>query len=64
MQDRHREFLKKIRLPKESAQKKEDSRKVRSNGTHKMTEQEQNNLQRELEVKFDELFGGLKDEED
>ena len=40
MQDRHREFLEKIRLPKESAQKTEDSRKERSNGTHKMTEQE------------------------
>ena len=28
MQDRHREFLEKIRLPKESAQKTEDSRKL------------------------------------
>lgn len=63
MQDRHKEFLKKIRLPEESAPKTEGGRKTSNSSTHKMTEQEQEALQRELEAKFDELFGGLNDEE-
>ena len=62
MKDRRREFLKKIRLPEDSAQKKEDNRKMRRSSTHKMNEQEQNNLQRELEAKFDELFDGINDD--
>lgn len=52
------EFLKSIRLPSEEKAKNGGStEETQSNQAHKMTRQEEIDLQKELERRFDELFG-------
>lgn len=58
------EFLKSIRLPEEEKMKKNGrTQGTQNNQTHKMTRQEEFDLQKELERRFDELFGSASDEE-
>lgn len=58
------EFLKSIRLPEEEKMKKKGrSQETQSDQTHKMTRQEEFDLQKELERRFDELFGSASEEE-
>lgn len=52
------EFLKSIRLPAEENAKNSGSEQGPQDiRTHKMTRQEEIDLQKELERRFDELFG-------
>ena len=52
------EFLKSIRLPSEETVKNGESmQKTQCNQAYKMTGQEELDLQKELERRFDELFG-------
>lgn len=52
------EFLKSIRLPAEENGKNGGSeQETQVNQEHKMTRQEEIDLQKELERRFDELFG-------
>ncbi len=52
------EFLKSIRLPSEEKAKNDGSpEEAQSNQVYKMTRQEEIDLQKELERRFDELFG-------
>lgn len=58
------EFLKSIRLPEEEKMKKKGrSQETQSDQTHKMTRQEEFDLQKELERRFDELFESASEEE-
>lgn len=58
------EFLKSIRLPEEEKMKKKGrSQETQSDQTYKMTRQEEFDLQKELERRFDELFGSASEEE-
>ena len=50
------EFLKSIRLLSEEADNGRSEQETQSNHVHKMTRQEEYNLQKELERQFDELF--------
>lgn len=57
------EFLKSIRLPEEERTKKGVSpRETGSNQIHKMIRQEEIDLQKELERRFDELFGTTEED--
>lgn len=51
------EFLKSIRLPLEECDNERIRKKTQGNRAHKMTGQEECDLQKELERRFDELFG-------
>ncbi len=51
------EFLKSIRLPSEEAENGRSGQEVQSKQVHNMPRQEEYNLQKELEKRFDELFG-------
>ena len=51
------EFLKSIRLPSEKTESERSGQEAQSNQVHKMTRQEEYDLQKELERRFDELFG-------
>ncbi len=51
------EFLKSIRLPSEETDNERSGQGTQSNQVHKMTRQEEYDLQKELERRFDELFG-------
>ena len=52
------EFLESIRLPAgEKAKNGGSEQETQSNQAHKMTRQEEIDLQKELERRFDELFG-------
>lgn len=50
-------FLKSIRLPLEEAENRRSGKVTQGNQDHKMTRQEEYDLQKELERRFDELFG-------
>ncbi len=61
--NKHLEFLKSIRLPaEEKAKTGGNSQETQSNLTHKMTRQEELDLQKELERRFDELFGSAEED--
>ncbi|MCI8582946.1 MAG: hypothetical protein HFH13_07430 [Dorea sp.] len=61
---KHMEFLKSIRLPEEEKMKKSGRPQgTQSDQTYKMTRQEEFDLQKELERRFDELFGTASEEE-
>ena len=51
------EFLKRIRLLSEEADNGRSGQETQSDQVHKMTRQEEFDLQKELERRFDELFG-------
>ena len=51
------EFLKSIRLPSEEADTGRSGQGTQSNQVHNMTRQEEYDLQKELERRFEELFG-------
>ncbi len=51
------EFLKSIRLPSEETDNERSGQGTQSNQIHKMTRQEEYDLRKELERRFDELFG-------
>ena len=51
------EFLKSIRLPSEETDNGRSRQGPQSNQVHNMTRQEEYDLQKELERRFDELFG-------
>lgn len=51
------EFLKSIRLPSEESDNERSGQGTQSNQIHKMTRQEEYDLRKELERRFDELFG-------
>ncbi|MGN8963511.1 hypothetical protein [Bariatricus sp. HCP28S3_D3] len=54
--DKRLGFLKSIRLPSEE-KNGGSTQETQSNQEHKMTSQEELDLQKELERRFDELFG-------
>ncbi len=57
------EFLKSIRLPEEEKVNKNGRfQGTQSDQTHKMTRQEEFDLQKELERRFDELFGSASED--
>ncbi len=63
--DKRLEFLKSIRLPSEKAEKERSGQETQDNQAHKMTEQEEHDLyelQKELEKRFDELFGSTSED--
>ena len=51
------EFLKSIRLPSEETDNGRSRQVTQSKQVHNMTRQEEYDLQKELERRFDELFG-------
>lgn len=51
------EFLKSIRLPSEETDNGRSRQGTQSNQVHNMTRQEEYDLQKELERRFEELFG-------
>lgn len=51
------EFLKSIRLPSEETENGRYGKETQGNQDHKMTRQEEYDLQKELERRFNELFG-------
>ena len=51
------EFLKSIRMPSEETDNGRSRQGEQSNQVHNMTRQEEYDLQKELERRFDELFG-------
>lgn len=56
--DKHRDFLKSIRIPvEESDRNRRIPRKKRDKMDRPMSPQEELDLQKELERRFDELFG-------
>lgn len=56
--NKHREFLKRIRLPEEEwSEKSGGYQGTQRNPAHKMTGQAQTDLHKELERRIDELFG-------
>lgn len=55
--NKHTEFLKNIRLKEETIQENIKTQKARAVQTPKRTRQEESDLQKELEKRFDELFG-------
>ena len=54
--NRHTEFVKSIRLIEEK-KKNGNVQRTKSTQVNKMTKQEEIDLQKELEKRFDELFG-------
>lgn len=50
------EFLKSIRLPSEETDNERNGQGIQSNQVYKMTRQEEYDLQKELERRFEELF--------
>lgn len=61
--NKHTEFLKSIRLATEEKVKKGGrTQEAQSNQTHKMTRQEELDLQKELERCFNELFGSSEED--
>lgn len=60
---RHVEFVKKIRLPEEEKTKENGKTKGTQNiQINKMTKQEETELQKELERRFNELFGTVEED--
>ena len=60
---RHVEFVKKIRLPEEEKTKKNGKTKgMQSIQINKMAKQEDTELQKELERRFNELFGTVEED--
>ena len=57
------EFLKRIRLLSEEADNRSCEKATQSNQVHKMKKQEEYDLQRELERRFDELFGTVSEDQ-
>lgn len=55
--NKHAEFIKSIRLSTTEPEPKKSVRGERSADSHKMSKQEELDLQKELERRFDELFG-------
>ena len=51
------EFLKSIRLPSEETENGRSKKVTQGNQDHNMTRQEEYDLQKELERRFEELFG-------
>ena len=56
------EFLKSIRLPLEETDNGRSKQVTQSKQTHNMTRQEEYDLQKELERRFEELFGATSEE--
>ncbi|MDO5132827.1 MAG: hypothetical protein Q4D81_07580 [Eubacteriales bacterium] len=57
------DFLKSIRLPVEERKKNDwNEQETQSSQAHKMTKQEEIDLQKELERRFDELFGATSED--
>lgn len=57
------EFLKSIRLPaEENGKNGRSEQEIQVNQAHKMTRQEEIDLQKELERRFDELFGSTSED--
>lgn len=56
------EFLKSIRLPSEEAKNGGNTQETQSSQAHKLTRQEEIDLQKELERRFDELFGIISED--
>lgn len=60
--NKHLEFLKSIRLlPEEKERNDRSKQRSQDNQAHNMTRQEEMDLQKELEKRFDELFGAASD---
>ncbi len=57
MGNKRLEFLKSIRLQSEESDNGRSGQERQSNQVHKKTKQEEYDLQKELERRFDELFG-------
>lgn len=57
----HMDFLKRIRISESQAKKKDSSREVHGDATRRKTEQEELDLQKELERRFEELFGAVEE---
>ena len=55
--DKRLEFLKNIRLPSKEIDNGRSRQVTQSKQVHNMTRQEEYDLQKELERRFDELFG-------
>jgi hypothetical protein len=60
--NKHMDFLKKIRISESQAKKKDNNRGVYDNATHRKTEQEKLNIQKELERRIEELFGAAEED--
>lgn len=54
--NKHMDFLKRIRIPESQAEEREDNRELHGNAARRKMEQEELNLQKELERRFEELF--------
>lgn len=61
--NKHLEFLKRIRLLSEEADNRSCEKALQSNQIHKMKKQEEYDLQRELERRFNELFGTASEDQ-
>lgn len=60
--NKHMNFLKNIRISESQAKKKDSNRVVHDNATHRKTEQEELNIQKELERRIEELFGAAEED--
>lgn len=61
--NKHAEFLRSIRLTtEEKTKRKERPRKTGTNPIHRMTSQERMKLEKDLERRFDELFGPAEED--
>lgn len=61
--NKHAEFLRSIRLPAEEKTKKGgNSQKTGTNPIHKTTSQERMEMIKDLERRFDELFGSAEED--
>ncbi|TCO85338.1 hypothetical protein EV212_10359 [Frisingicoccus caecimuris] len=60
--NKHMNFLKNIRISESQAKKKGSNREVYDNATHRKTEQEELNIQKELERRIEELFGTAEED--
>ena len=56
------EFLKSIRMPSEETDNGRSRQGEQSNQVHNMTRQEEYDLQKELERRFEELFGAISED--
>lgn len=59
---KHMDFLKRIRISEPQAKRKDSNREVYGNAIRRKTEQEELDLQKELERRFEELFGAVEED--
>lgn len=60
--NKHAEFIKSIRLSTTEPEPKKSVRGERNAESHKMSRKEELDLQKELERRFDELFGSADED--